>query len=274
VYQPLDFNPTQFRGNVTLRHALQDSLNIPAVRVMQFAGVNNVRQMAARLGVTQWAQGARWGLSSALGSLDLTVYEMVQAYTVLANYGQYIPLHAIDRIVDANGNVIYQDAPPTKPQQVLDPRIAFMVTSILSDNPSRADEFGGCSPLYLDPSPADCEAYHFDSPNAWPAAAKTGTGQDFTDDWTLGYTRDYTMGVWAGNDDHTPMYHIDGVTGSAPIWQRSMLYAERALPKRPFPVPARMQRASYCTYGVCTTDWFMAGRLPPPNIGSIAPVEG
>jgi membrane peptidoglycan carboxypeptidase len=274
VYRPLDFNPTQFRGDVTLRHALQDSLNIPAVRVMQFAGVNNVRQMAARLGVTQWAQGARWGLSSALGSLDLTVYEMVQAYTVFANYGQFIPLHAIDRITDASGNLVYQFAPPARPQQVLDPRIAFMITSVLSDNPSRADEFGGCSPLYLDPSQADCEAYHFDSPNAWPAAAKTGTGQDFTDDWTLGYTRDYTMGVWAGNDDHTPMYHIDGVTGSAPIWQRSMLYAERALPKRPFPVPASMQRASYCSYGVCTTDWFMAGKLPPSNVGSVAPVEG
>jgi membrane peptidoglycan carboxypeptidase len=269
-YVPTDFNPTQFRGTVTLRHALQDSLNIVAVRVMRYAGVDNVRQMAERLGVTQWAQGDRWGLSSALGSLDVTLYEMVQAYTIFANYGQFIPLHAIDHITDGSGNVVYQYAPPAVPQQVLDPRIAYMITSILSDNPSRADEFGGCSPLYLDPSQADCQAYHFNSPNVWPAAAKTGTGQDFTDDWTLGYTRDYTMGVWAGNNDHTPMYHIDGVTGSAPIWQRSMLYAEQGLPKQPFPVPQGMQRAYYCSNGVCTTDWFMAGRLPPPNVGDVS----
>jgi penicillin-binding protein 1A len=176
----------------------------------------------------------------------------------------------IDHITDGLGNAVYQYAPPAVPKQVLDPRIAYMVTSVLSDNPSRVGEFGGCSPLYLDPSKGDCNYYHFNSPNAWPAASKTGTGQDFTDDWTLGYTRDYTMGVWAGNNDHTPMYHIDGVTGSAPIWYNSMIYLERGHPKQQFPVPAGMQRSHYCSNGVCTTDWFLPGRLPRPNVGDVA----
>jgi membrane peptidoglycan carboxypeptidase len=268
LYKPLDFNSYQFKGEVTLRHALQDSLNIPAVKVMQYAGIDNVRTNAERMGVTQWAPGATWGLSSVLGSLDVTLYEMVQAYTVFANYGYYIPLHAIDQITDSAGNVLFQYHVPT-PVPVLDPRIAFMVTSVLSDNPTRADDFGGCSPLYLDPSKSDCYYYHYNSPNAWPAAAKTGTGQDFTDDWTLGYTTDYTMGVWAGNNDHTPMYHIDGITGSAPIWYNSMIYAEQShnLPKTPFPVPPGVQQARYCSQNICTTDWFLDGPLPPQNIG-------
>ncbi len=272
IYRPTDFTQDEFRGELTLRHALQDSLNIPAVRVMQFAGVDNVERLAQSMGVTHWAQGARWGLSSVLGSLDVTPMEMVQAYTVFANYGQYIPLHAIDHITSASGDVLYQYTPPP-PRQVLDPRIAFLITSVLSDNPMRADDFGGCSPLYLDPNPADCQAYHFNSPNAWPAAAKTGTGMDFSDDWTLGYTMDYTMGVWAGNSDHSPMYHIDGITGSAPIWYHSMLQVERGLPKQQFPVPAGVQRAPYCSNGICTTDWFLAGKLPPPNVGEAGPAS-
>src|SRR6476469_3182854 len=87
-YNPLDFNYNEFWGNITLRTALQNSLNIPAVKVMQFAGVDDVRTMAMRMGITDW--NGTWGLSSVLGTLDVHPYEMVQAYTVFANYGQYI----------------------------------------------------------------------------------------------------------------------------------------------------------------------------------------
>jgi membrane peptidoglycan carboxypeptidase len=267
-YKPLNFNITQFNGTVTLRKALQWSLNIPAVKVMTYTGVDDVEQNAERMGITAWE--GQWGLSSVLGSLDVTLYEMTQVYTVFANGGTFIPLHAIDRITDGSGATLYQYQTPA-PVRVLAPQIAFLITSILSDNPARAGDFGTCSPLYLDPDPADCAAYNGDSPNAWPAAAKTGTGQDFRDDWTLGYTTDYTLGVWAGNTDHTPMIRIDGITGAAPIWYHSLLYAERSRPKTPFAVPPGVHQATYTSNGVTSTDWFLDGPPPPPNIGSSGP---
>src|SRR6185437_14632226 len=116
-------------------------------------------------------------------SLDVTLYDMTQVYTVFANYGQYIPLYGITAITDGTGNPLFQYQQP-KPVQVMSPQVAYLVTSILSDNPARAGDFGMCSPLYLDPSKADCQAYNGSSPNAWPDAAKTGTGQDFRDDYT------------------------------------------------------------------------------------------
>ncbi|MDE3229079.1 MAG: hypothetical protein KGO05_04290, partial [Chloroflexota bacterium] len=124
---------------------------------------------------------------------------------------------------------------------------------------------------------AECRkirANHGFSPNAWPAAVKTGTAQDFTDDWTVGYTMDYTMAVWAGNNNHSPMNRIDGITGAAPTWYRAMLYAEQRdhLPRRAFPAPAGMQRAKWTSNSITTTDWFMAGPLPANNIGSTGAV--
>ncbi|HEV2403925.1 MAG TPA: transglycosylase domain-containing protein [Ktedonobacterales bacterium] len=270
AYKPLDFNPPEFRGELSLRTALQWSLNIPAVKTMQFAGVDAVEQNAMRMGITKWAQGSQWGLSSVLGSLDVTPYEMAQAYTVFANYGQYIPLHAINSITDSAGNVLFQYHTPA-PVQVMDPRIAFMITSILSDNNSRAGDFGICSPLYLyndyyGQNYNECLKYGGHPPDAWPAAAKTGTGQNFTDDWTMGYTMNYTLAVWAGNNNNTSMIDIDGVTGAAPIWHNTMYYAMKNLPRTPFPAPTGMHKAQYCSDQVCTTDWFLNGPPPPQGL--------
>jgi membrane peptidoglycan carboxypeptidase len=286
VYKPLDYDTTHMNGTVTLRTALDWSLNVPAVKVMQYAGVENVKELVARMGITRTV--GTWGLSSVLGAIQVTPFEMAQAYTVFANYGQFIPLHGINQITDSSGNVLYTYQTPA-PIQVLDPRIAFLITSILSDNASRAGDFGPCTPLYLAEYHgrgvyhfgsteqsggatsvcANMQAHHFVSPNAWPTAAKTGTGQDFRDDWTVGYTMDYTTAVWVGNNDDSPMRGIDGVTGAAPIFYESMLYAEESqnLPKRPFPVPQGVHQAYYCSQGVCTTDWFLNGQTPPPNLG-------
>ena len=286
-YNPLDFNYNEFWGNITLRNALQNSLNIPAVKVMQFAGVDDVRKMAMRMGVTQWLPGATWGLSSVLGTLDVTPYEMVQAYSVFANYGQYFPMFAIERITDSSGDVLYQHTEPTG-IQVMSPQVAFLVTSVLSDNFTRAKDFGACSPLVLLPnlkSPSgECRTAlrsrppgnptgqaTWPSPNAWPAAAKTGTGENFKDDWTLGYTMDYVGGFWGGNNDHTPMHHIDGITGAAPIWHAGMLYAERSRSKSPFPVPDGVQKITYSSAGITSTDWIIKGVKPPKDIGNAGP---
>jgi penicillin-binding protein 1A len=268
VYKPLNADTHLFIQNMTLRQALQMSLNIPAVKVMQFAGVDDVQRNAERMGIRDWR--GTWGLSSVLGTLNVRLIDLVQAYTVFANYGQYIPEHAIDRITDTAGDVLFEYHNP-QPVQVLSPQVAFLISNVLSDNPARAREFGTCSVLYLDPSTDDCYYWHGNSPNAWPAAAKTGTGQDLTDDWAMGYTMDYTMGVWVGNDDYSNMNWVDGVTGAAPIFYHTMLYAEKNLPKTPFPVPAGVHRATYSSYGITTTDWFIDGPAPDNNIGNTGP---
>jgi penicillin-binding protein 1A len=260
AYKPHDADNHHLAANMTVRNALQLSQNIPAVETMQFAGIQNVEHNAELWGIQDW-QGV-WGLSSAIGSLDVHPIDMVQVYTVFANYGLYIPLHAIDRITDPAGNTMFQYQQP-KPVRVLSQQAAFLLTSILSDNPSRIPEFNVCSPMYLDPSVGDCYDYHGNSPHVWPAAAKTGTGDDLTNDWTMGYTMDYTMGVWVGNNDFSPMQWVDGVTGAAPIWYHSMLYAERSLPQRAFPVPSGVRFGSVKSDGIRTTDWYITSQTPP-----------
>jgi membrane peptidoglycan carboxypeptidase len=287
VYRPLDYDNTQVTGEVTLRTALDWSLNIPAVKVMQYVGGETLKQQVRRMGITKWPQSQNnWGLSTVLGSVDVTPYEVAQAYTVFANYGQFIPLHSIDRITDVSGNVLYQYHVP-QPVQVMDPRIAFLITSILTDNASRAGDFGGCSPLYLAPyggsgkyhytvngaySSSECSyinSHRYLSPKAWPAAAKTGTAQNFTSDWTAGYTMDYTGVVWVGNNNYSPMVNVDGVSAAAPIWYSAMLYSEESqhLQRRAFPVPQGVHMEKYCSNNVCTKDWFLDGVKPPQNIG-------
>jgi membrane peptidoglycan carboxypeptidase len=253
-YSPHDADNNHLAPNMTVRNALQLSQNIPAVETMQFAGIQNVEHNAQLWGIHDW--NGVWGLSSAIGSLDVHPIDMVQAYSVFANYGLYIPLHAMDHITDASGNMVYQYQQP-KPVRVLSPQVAFMISSVLSDNQARAPEFGRCSVLYLDPSSDDCYYFNGNSPHSWPAAAKTGTADDLTNDWAMGYTMDYTMGVWVGNNDDSSMQWVDGVTGAAPIWYHSMLYAERNLPRRAFPVPSGMYRGTSASHGITTTDWLI-----------------
>lgn len=255
-YRPHDADNHHLAPNMTVRNALQLSQNIPAIETMQFAGIQQVERNAQLWGLHSW-EGV-WGLSSAIGSLDVHPIDMVQVYTVFANQGLYIPLHAIDRIINTSGALAYQYQQP-QPVRVLSAQVAFLLTNVLSDNPSREAEFNVCSPLYLDPSSADCLAYHGNSPHVWPAAAKTGTADNLTNDWTMGYTMDYTMGVWAGNNDASPMNWVDGVTGAAPIWYHSMLYAERNQPQRPFPVPPGVHRTRVTSDGISTTDWVIGG---------------
>lgn len=293
-YRPSNYGGNWY-GEMTLRRALQNSRNIPAIKVMQYAGIADVQRNAMRMGLRTW-EGS-WGLSSVLGTLDVTPYDMAQMYSVFANYGQFIPFYAIDRITDSSNNVLFQYQQP-RPVEVLSPQVAYMITSVLDDNWARQPEFNPCTPLYLDPltSPdgpdfihpgrfgpigtQECSriyAGHGKSPLAWPSAAKTGTASDFTDDYTVGYTTKYTMAVWAGNNNHKPMApcntcvsHVDGVTGAAPTWNRAMLYAMQRdnLPKTDFAIPSGLQRHKWTSNGITSTDWFLAGPLPANNTGS------
>ncbi len=208
-YIPVNYDG-RFHGPMTVRTALANSINIPAVKTLQFVGIygdHGFIAMANRLGITSLTRND-YGLSLTLGGGDVSVLEMTGMYSVFANGGVKVPPVSILKIVDHLGNVVYQYNPP-QGDQVISPQHAYLITSILSDNQARAMEFGTNSALNL----------------SFPVAAKTGTSNDFRDNWTLGYTPDLVTGVWVGNADYTPMVNTTGLTGAAPIWSQFMTFA-------------------------------------------------
>ena len=205
-YEPRNYDG-KFHGPVTVRTALSNSFNIPAVKTLQFVGVygqGGMVEMAKRLGYTSLTRDD-YGLSLTLGGGDVSLLEMVGAYAVFANNGARVPPVSILKITDFQGNVVYEYSPPQN-EQVIRPEHAYLITSILSDNEARSWMFGYNSALNL----------------SFPVAAKTGTTDDFRDNWTLGYTPDLVTGVWVGNADYTPMVNTTGTSGAAPIWSQFM----------------------------------------------------
>ncbi len=223
-----------FHGPVTVRTALANSYNVPAVKALQFVGVygdNGLVAMARRLGLTSLTRDD-YGLSLTLGGGEVSLLEMAGGYAVIANGGVKVPPVAILKIVDFKGNVVYEYQPPGG-EQVLRPEHAFLMTSILSDNAARAPTFGTNSVLNL----------------PFKVAVKTGTSNDSRDNWTLGFTPDLVVGVWVGNADYTPMENTTGVTGAGPIWAEFMTYAINRLTggnPTPFAVPAGIEQHTIC----------------------------
>ena len=271
-----------FHGQMTLRCALQNSLNVPAVKVLEHVGINAAMQTAHNMGITSY-EGTP-GYSLVLGGLGIRLIDQTSAMGVFANGGVRVGYYAINKVVSAStGKTIYQhQLSPGK--QIISPQLAYMMTSVLSDNTDRIPEFYDCNVLQLY-SNSQSARYAGNRGSVRPAAAKTGTTQDFRDNWTVGYTTDYVMGVWAGNDNNSPMIDVTGVQGAAPIWHDSMLLAEQGHPIRDFTNPGGLVHATV-TYpnGVRTTDWFLPGTVPtfaPPNPtptptsqGTPAPITG
>jgi membrane peptidoglycan carboxypeptidase len=261
---PSTFSPTnydhKFHGHMTLRCALQNSLNVPGVKVLQHVGINQAMQTAYNMGITSY-QGTP-GYSLVLGGLGIRLIDHTSAMGVFANGGVRVPYYGINKVVSGStGKVIYQHQLNTG-TQVISPQLAYMMTNVLSDNTNRIPEFYDCNVLQLYAnSQQDC--WNGNRGAVRPAAAKTGTTNDFRDNWTVGYTTDYVMGVWAGNDDNSPMIDVSGITGAAPIWHDSMLVAEQGHPIRDFVNPGGLERATV-TYpdGVKTTDLFLPGTIP------------
>ncbi|MCA9796798.1 MAG: transglycosylase domain-containing protein, partial [Candidatus Eremiobacteraeota bacterium] len=184
IYRPTNVD-LQFHGPVSLRTALANSYNIPALKAMEQVGVERLKEMAARLGITSLTRDD-YGLPLTLGSGEVSLLEMTGAYQALANQGRLIPPTAILKITDNFGREIEPARP--QPRPVLRPEHAYLITDILADNAARTPSFGLNSDLRL----------------SRPAAAKTGTTNDFRDNWTIGYTPDLVSGVWLGNADNRP----------------------------------------------------------------------
>ncbi len=204
-YRPLNYDE-QFHGPSTVRTALANSYNIPAVKLLDAVGVARMLEKSRELGITSLTRDTNWyGLSLTLGGGEVTLLDLTTAFHTLANQGQYIAPRAI-RFVTASDGIHHPEIEVAPSVEVVSPATAFLVTSILSDNEARTPAFGENSALKL----------------SRPAAAKTGTTTDFRDNWTMGYTRYLVAGVWAGNSDGRPMRHASGVTGAAPIWHAFM----------------------------------------------------
>ena len=225
-YKPKNYDG-RFRGPVTLRQSLSNSLNIPSVKILYLAGINNSINMAENLGITTLKDRSRYGLSLVLGAAESRLLDMTSAYGVFSQEGIKREPTGILKIEDGGGRVLeeYKD----QGQKVLNEQTAREINNILSDNNARAPMFGLYSPLSL---------------GNRPAAAKTGTTQDPNDDtkgkdaWIIGYTPSLVAGVWTGNNDNTPIEKGGaGVAAAGPIWHDFMVQALKDSPIENFTKP-------------------------------------
>lgn len=208
TYKPVNYDG-KFHGRVTMRAALANSYNIPAVLAVQALGVTEFVNFAQRMGIDTWPDPTRFGLSIALGGGEVTMVDLAQVFGVFANEGMRVEPTSILKMNDHEGNTLYEHVP--KAIKVLNEGIAYIISDILADNPARTPAFGPNSALVI--------------PNH-KVSVKTGTTDNKKDNWTVGYTPEYLVAVWVGNNNGDPMnpYLTSGITGAAPIWQRVMMY--------------------------------------------------
>jgi penicillin-binding protein 1C len=257
-YVPVNYD-RQHHGPISVRDALATSNNVAAVTVLQRVGLESMLAQANALGMRSFRTADNYGLSLTLGGGEVRLLELVGAYGAFANGGNRVDPIAILRVTDRAGTILFDSrsgrfsTPPraASPGMVsagrdsmpaVNPRIAWLISDILSDNAARAPAFGENSVLRL----------------SRPAAVKTGTTTDFRDNWTVGYTPQIVAGVWVGNADGTPMQRISGVSGAGPIWHDFMTLAHRDLPIRAFERPAGLTQIEVCP---------LSGLLPSPDCG-------
>jgi penicillin-binding protein 1C len=258
-YTPKNYDGRE-HGLVPVRQTLASSLNIPAVLTLQQVGIANTIHFAGQLGITSLGDPNEYDLSLALGGGQMSLLQLTDAYAVLADNGLKTDHPAILDIRDADGTLLF--APAASPSlQILDPRVVWLLSDILSDDDARALGFGHNSTLKIDR----------------PAAVKTGTTTNFHDNWTIGYTPDIVIGVWVGNSDYKAMKDVTGLTGAAPIWHETIRKVLEGKPKTEFARPDGLVQVEVCALSgllpteFCEhtrTEWFIAGTEPtrPDNL--------
>ncbi len=252
-YTPKDYDSRE-HGPVSVRQALGSSLNIPAVKTLEHVGIERTLNLAGQLGITSLGEPQRYDLSLALGGGEISLLQLSTAYGALANEGMFTGFSTILDVRDADGNLVYA-TDEQAPRQVIDPRVAWLITDILSDDNARTISFGQNSILKIDR----------------PAAVKTGTTTNFHDNWTIGYTPELVVGVWVGNSNYEAMHNVSGVTGAAPIWHDVMRELLQGKPVREFHRPDGLTQVEVCALsGLLPTpacehrrsEWFIAGTEP------------
>lgn len=219
-YSPGNYDD-EFRGPMTMRDALAQSINVVAVKALYLVGLDKAIDMAKRMGIQTLGDKGQYGLTLVLGGGEVTLLEMTGAYAGYANDGSMNPVTGILSVTDAAGNVLekYED----KATRVVTPEVARTLNNVLSDNVARTPEFGASSALYLP---------------GYDVAAKTGTTNDYRDTWIVGYTPAISVGAWAGNNDNSPMVKKTAGFIVAPIWNEFMRYALTKYPSDGFTPPA------------------------------------
>ncbi len=261
-YCPRNYDNT-FHGPQSMRSSLANSYNVPAVKALAYTGIERFKALATRVGITfPLTQPEQAGLTTALGGAEVTMMDLVRGYSVLANGGNAVPMHAINRITRKRGGVeevVYQYQ-PTTPTQVVEPGLAYLITHMLADNAARTPAFGANSPLQLR--------------NGHTAAVKTGTTDNNKDNWTVGYTPQFVVGVWVGNTRGEPMVGTSGIVGAAPIWNEVMTAALAGVQPMAFPQPPNVGQTTICAdFGTqdfegCVTrraELVFAPNPPPPG---------
>lgn len=210
-YSPVNYDG-KFRGPVQVRFALGNSLNIPAVKMLAMIGIKDGMQKAYDMGISSWEPTTKnlqsVGLSLVLGGRETSLEQIVTAYGVFANKGVKQDMVYISKVTDSKGKKLFEHK-KRDGQKVLSEEVAFLISHILLDNNARADAFGTRSYLVIP---------------GHTVSVKTGTTDEKRDNWTIGYTPSYVVGVWVGNNDNSPMNPkiASGVTGASPIWNKLM----------------------------------------------------
>ncbi|MEH1960230.1 MAG: penicillin-binding protein 1C [Nostoc sp.] len=234
LYSPTDYTE-RFLGPVRVRIALANSLNVPAVRVLEKVGVQTFLERLHQLGFEHLNQTPEhYGLGLTLGSGEVSLWELAHAYLTIARQGDATPLVSI-----------FSNSPIQNPKsKIQNPTIWQLITNILSDRHARATAFGVDSVLNL----------------PFPSAVKTGTSSNFRDTWTVGFTTDYTVATWVGNFNGEPMRQVSGVTGAAPLWNRIMLHLHEHQEPADFPSPEGLVQLPVCA---------ISGLRPTPDCTSV-----
>lgn len=251
LYVPQNYDRA-FKGQVSLRTALASSLNVPAVRTLALVGYEPFHRRLRELGFTTiGADADHYGYALALGGVDVTLAQLANAYRTLANGGRHTPL-----VVDARSAAAAAQQPAV---QAGDEGAAYIVGDVLADAGARATTFGLASVLAT----------------RYAASVKTGTSKDMRDNWAIGYSDRYTVGVWVGNFSGAPMHDVSGVTGAAPVWREVMDYLHRDAPARPRAAPPGIVHRPVVFAAAlepARDEWFVAGTevAAPTPVGSPA----
>lgn len=234
-YCPVNYDG-KFHGLISMRYALGNSINIPAVKMLKLNGLDAMIATSSAMGISTFTDPSRYGLSLTLGGGEVTMVDMIQAYGVLANGGYKVNLTPFLKITDSQGKVLEEYKPPKSPifgKRVLPEGVSFIMSDILSDNGARVMAFGENSQLRI---PGKV------------VSAKTGTTNDYRDNWTFGYTPSFVVGAWVGNNDNSPMgYLASGITGAAPIWHDIMAYVLKDKPVENYYRPPNVIQKAVCT---------------------------
>lgn len=252
-YTPVNYDG-KFHGRVPFRLALANSYNIPAVRIAQDMGVEDIVSFGKKMGIQSWGDSSNYGVSITLGGADTTMLDLATAYGVIANEGKKVDLDPILEVKDAQGKSIFKKK--VFEEEVISEGQAFIMADILADNRARSRAFGPTSPLTIP---------------GQRVSVKTGTTDNKRDNWTVGFTPNFVVAAWVGNNDNTPLSPslASGITGAAPIWNQIMTQVLSSSTPAEYAVPDSVIKKScygFDAYFVKGTEGRANCRFIPPSV--------